>query len=240
MQNKMTMFLLDLLYPNCCDCCGSRIPYDLLLCDACTAALRAQRISYADWEKRGQHAVNWNSGTVLFPYDGAARTGVLAMKDGRRGFAQFCAKELAEALRPLNETAPFSCVTFVPVTKRRRRIQGYAHAEYLAGCLAFEMQIPLRGGLLTEHAGSVRQHDLPASEREQYAMRFSHSGADLHGQHVLLTDDILTTGATLRRCTALLLECGAASVSIAAVCAGLGHRNADSDTPPDAETNTAI
>ena len=216
-MNRAQMFLLDILYPNRCDCCGSRIPYDRLICDECTDMLMDQRISYSDWAGT-DHANPWQEGTVLFPYADAARTGLLAMKDGRRGFSRFAAKLLAESLA---ETDGISFLTWVPVTAKRRRQQGYAHAELLAGYISEELGIPAKGGMLEEHAGTLRQHDLPAEERQKYAERFSGTGADLSGQHILLIDDILTTGATLRRCTSLLLDMGAARVDIAAVCASV-------------------
>ena len=216
-MNRAQMLLLDILYPNRCDCCDNRIPYDQLLCEACINLLLQQRVAYADWEQ--QHPENpWLEGTVLFPYEDTARTGVLEMKNGRRGFCVFSAKLLAELLA---ETNGISLVTWVPVTARRRRRQGYAHAEYLARCIAKELALPVRGDLLKEHAGTIRQHDLPAAERQKYAERFSGTDADLSDQHILLVDDILTTGATLRRCASLLLEMGAARVDIAAVCAGI-------------------
>ena len=216
-MKRAEMLLLDILYPNRCDCCDDRIPYDRLICDACTEMLLDQRITYADWAASNPENP-WETGTVLFSYADAARTGVLAMKDGRRGFCRFAAKLLAESLV---ENGSYSFVTWVPITAKRRRLQGYAHAEYLAKCIAEELQIPMRGGLIEEHAGSVRQHDLPAEERRKYAERFTGTGADLSGTKILLADDILTTGATLRRCASLLLEMGAARVDIAAVCAGI-------------------
>ena len=47
-------------------------------------------------------------------------------------------------------------------------------------------------------------------------MRFQHTNTDLTGQTVLLVDDILTTGSTMRCCTGLLREMGAKTVYIAA------------------------
>ena len=64
-MNRTQMLLLDVLYPNRCDCCDSRIPYDRLLCDACTDLLMQQRIDYADWAN-AHPETPWEQGTVLF------------------------------------------------------------------------------------------------------------------------------------------------------------------------------
>lgn len=212
--------LLDLLYPNRCDCCETRIPYDLLLCEACAAALMQLRTDYAAWA-HGKSEIPWDGGAVLFPYDGAARTGVLAMKAGRQGFGRYAAGLLAEEITALCPAESISCVTWVPMAKLRRRLQGYAHAELLGRETAAVLGVPARGGLLEEHAGALRQHSLPAAARAEYARRFAAAGVRLDGQTVLLVDDILTTGSTLRRCTELLRANGAAKVYVAAICASL-------------------
>lgn len=215
---RITALLLDLLYPNRCDCCEARIPYDALICEACKAQLDALRISAEDWDSSGK-PIPWKTAALLYAYDGAARTGVLAMKDGKRGFCAYAAKQLAPHI-----PQEITLITYVPVAGSRRRIQGYAHAESLANNLAAELHLPVRGDLLTEIAGKTRQHDLPAAEREQYAERFLAAGNRIDGETVLLVDDILTTGATLRRCTGLLYDAGAESVHIAAVCAGIRRK----------------
>ena len=155
-MKRAEMLLLDILYPNRCDCCDDRIPYDRLICDACTEMLLNQRLTYADWAASNPENP-WETGNVLFSYADAARTGVLAMKDGRRGFCRFAAKLLAESLA---ENGSYSFVTWVPITAKRRRLQGYAHAEYLAKCIAEELQIPMRGGLIPADSGASLEQDL--------------------------------------------------------------------------------
>lgn len=215
---NMRLMLLDLLYPNRCDCCGARIRYDALLCDACIAALETLRVSNDAWSKTHRGAeITWDGSAAAYAYTGIARRGILALKDGYRGFVQYAAKELADAVRETVNPAEIGCVTWVPVTKQRRRTQGYAHAELLGKALAASLGCKARGDLLTEHGGALRQHQLPAADRAVYAkLRFQHTDADLSGQTVLLADDILTTGSTVRTCTALLREMGAARVYIAA------------------------
>lgn len=219
-RHRISALLLDVLFPNRCDCCDARIPYDLLLCEECAAMLTELRTDFSVWA-RGKSALPWDGGAVLFAYDSAARTGALSMKAGRRGFSQYAAGLLAEQIAEICPAGSLSCVTWVPMTKSRRRVQGYAHAETLGREIASILSVPARGDLLKERAGTVRQHDLPAAERAKYAERFVHTGRRIEGQTVLLVDDILTTGSTLRRCAELLRECGAAAVYIAAPCAAL-------------------
>lgn len=218
-RSKAAALLLDIFWPNRCGCCGEMIAYDENVCGECAAELRTERISYADWAKRQTGVFPWADGAAVFAYAGAARDGVLALKDGQRGFAEYSAELLAEEITAVCADAPLSFVTWVPVTKRRRRMQGYAHAEMLGKKLANALQLPARGDLMTEPEGAVRQHSLKAKERVKNAKRFQPTGRRIDGETVLLVDDILTTGSTLRHCTELLLEQGAKKVYIAVICA---------------------
>ena len=218
MNPLLKMRLLDIPYPNRCDCCYARIPHQQLLCNACIAALEQERITYSDWAA-GQSVQPWSSGFVLFSYRDAARNGIISMKEGERGFAQYAGVQLAEVVKAACDPETISFVTWVPVTRRRRLSQGYAHAENLGKVLARNLGVPTRHDLLKEQQSALRQHDLPAEARSVYAQRFQYCGGVLEGKRILLVDDVLTTGSTLRRCTHLLLEAGAESVSIAAACA---------------------
>ena len=97
--------------------------------------------------------------------------------------------------------------------------------------MARALHVPVRGGLLTESDLTARQHDLNRAERAVFSERFLRRNADLHGQTVLLCDDVLTTGSTLMRCTGLLRESGAARVFAAVAACRLTQRGEDA---PDA------
>ncbi|MBR6107652.1 MAG: ComF family protein [Oscillospiraceae bacterium] len=215
-MNRPSMFLLDLLWPNRCGCCGLRIAFDRLLCPDCAAALDAIPADYDAWAAQCTGAVPWDGAAAAFRYDGAAKAGVLAMKDGGRNFGYYAAKRLAECVKCCMMPELPDLVTWVPITKKRRRMQGYCHAELLGKAVASELNCPARGDLLSEQAGSVRQHQISGKERAEYAGRFHSTGRRLNGMTVLLCDDVLTSGSTMRQCTALLRNAGAARVFIAA------------------------
>ena len=230
-MTRFSMRLLDLFYPNRCGCCGQRTAFDRLLCPGCQAALEALSADYSAWAlQNAGEGIPWDGAAAAYRYEGAAKAGVLAMKQGSRNFAYYAAKRLAERVRAAAGPGMPELVTWVPVTKSRRRRQGYSHAELLGKAVAAELGLPVRGDLLTERAGQVRQHQVGGAERAEYAKRFHSTGKRLSGQTVLLCDDVLTTGSTLRQCTELLKESGAARVMIAAATVRLRTENAES--PP--------
>ena len=91
--------------------------------------------------------------------------------------------------------------------------RGYNQAELLGRMLARETGLPLVSALVrrraTRHQSRLgrarRQHNLDGA----FASR---RGPRLRGRHVLLVDDVTTTGATLRATAACLRQAGAASV----------------------------
>ncbi|MCR5305794.1 MAG: hypothetical protein K6E36_04760 [Oscillospiraceae bacterium] len=216
-MNRAGAFLLNLLYPNRCGCCKVRIAWDALLCADCLEKLDALRCTPADWLccHKGEE-FPWAGVFTVFSYESAARDGILAMKDGAQNFGRYAGSALAEQVRAAVPPAEIDCVTWVPVSAVRRHRQGYAHAELLGKSLAEALGRPANGRLLKQSDSSLRQHQLSASERAVFGMVFRRTNADLSGQTVLLTDDVLTTGSTMRRCTELLLEMGAARVFAAA------------------------
>ena len=107
----------------------------------------------------------------------------------------------------------------VPLHVRRLRSRGYDQALELARPVARALRIPLQARLLVR-----RRATLPQSERDASARRRNVRGAFCvrgHAsvpRHVVLVDDVMTTGATLHAAAAALLLAGAERVD-AWVCA---------------------
>jgi ComF family protein len=103
----------------------------------------------------------------------------------------------------------------VPLTPSRRRVRGYNQALLMATELSKATGVPLQEAL--RRSGHSHPQATSASaelrRRNVEGVFQTGKGADVAGAHVLLIDDVATTGATLSACAGVLLDAGAASVS---------------------------
>lgn len=102
----------------------------------------------------------------------------------------------------------------VPLHPRRERRRGFNQSALLGRRLAQELNLLYRPGTLRRIRHTAPQVGLGPEERmNNVAGAFVAQGADIEGRHLLLVDDVLTTGATMKAAAGTLLAAGAASVS---------------------------
>ena len=107
-------------------------------------------------------------------------------------------------------------VTFVPTTPARERSRGYNQARQLALHFASSRGLVLCE-LLERRGGERSQTTLRPSERFANVEGAFRSVEDLHmpdGAHVILVDDVLTTGATASAASRELVRAGAGRVTL--------------------------
>lgn len=122
----------------------------------------------------------------------------------------------AERFFGSGEIRPGAAIVPVPLSPRRRRERGYNQAEIVARALARAVRVPLSSRALVKTRESPPQSGLSAAARRRnargaYRARLPSS---LHGAHLLLVDDVFTTGATVEAASTALLEAGAGSVDV--------------------------
>jgi ComF family protein len=103
----------------------------------------------------------------------------------------------------------------VPLHPSRLRERGYNQALELAKPLATAFAIPLAANLLSRERATIAQTGLDAVARRRNlrgAFRVS-SDAALPA-HVVVLDDVMTTGATLRECAVTLRRAGVSRVDV--------------------------
>ncbi len=161
----------------------------------------------------GQVCKSCRSGTRLsgasisYRYEGASKELIKRLKyHQQRSVARFLGARLI-----LPNHMQFDFVSFVPSDGKARRARGYNQAELLARQFAKSHDLPLQNTLLRKkHA---RQVDLSRKQRlEMIQDNFVSYGNSVVGKNILLVDDVITTGATLRECAKTLKAAGAAKV----------------------------
>ncbi len=107
----------------------------------------------------------------------------------------------------------------VPTSRVRVRERGFDQAALLARAFAAGTGRTADAGLLLRTRDTASQTALhPAERRANVAHAFAvppGRNSDLRGEHLLLVDDVWTTGATAVACAQALLEAGARVVSVA-------------------------
>lgn len=145
---------------------------------------------------------------------------IRAYKDGgERRLAPLLAELLLDTALHAEAAAPeryggilsgADAVTFVPATARAFGRRGFDHMEAVARALAELWGIPLVDALV-KHGGSD-QRGLGRAARAMTSRGVYEVVADVRGARLLLVDDVITTGATLRSSAAALATAGAACV----------------------------
>lgn len=117
----------------------------------------------------------------------------------------------------MNPDKTFDCIVPVPISRERLKARGYNQSALLARALAEKTGIPYLEHL-EKTVDNRPQHRLSAKEREKN-VRGVYRAGDCTGLRILLVDDIVTTGATVRECARTLYTAGALYVE--AVCSAL-------------------
>ena len=153
----------------------------------------------------------------LGPYAPPLRQAIHLMKYRQRGHAsRHLCRLLAGAVASRCPETDFDLVLPVPMHWLRRLGRGWNHSGGIASALASELALPL-GQELIRVRNTPPQVHLSASRRAanvRGAFAVSRRRG-LTGAHVLLVDDVVTTGATANEATRTLLAAGAQRVTVA-------------------------
>ncbi len=104
----------------------------------------------------------------------------------------------------------------VPTTAERRRARGYNQAELIARAYVARSAFVCVPALDRARASGSQTALQPLARAANVAGAFQLADAlpKLEGAHILLIDDVLTTGATSAECALMLVDGGARCVSV--------------------------
>lgn len=150
---------------------------------------------------------------ALFAFDGAVRDSVHGLKyDDLRALAPLMGRMMAS--EPRVAALQFDSVVPVPLHPHRLRHRGYNQAHLLAKEITRSLEVPLDTKCLQRVVDTPPLARTPSrAEREAGVKNAFRASPEASGRHILLVDDVTTTGSTLRECASALLAAGAAEVN---------------------------
>lgn len=204
--------ILDLLFPKKCILCRNLLnKNETDLCHSC----RQNAPDFSSGKNNIPFVAGW---TAVWYYRDHVKKSIQRYKfRNARSYANAYGRFLA--LRIQQMQVDFDCITWVPVSFRRKFQRGYDQVELLAKAVSKELSIPLCPTLKKVRHTRTQSGLRDASQRKANVLGAYRSLPDcqLAGKTVLLLDDVITTGATASECAKVLLSAGAKEIYCAAV-----------------------
>lgn len=212
-------WLLDLIYPPKCVFCGKLLqPEETDLCRACRSGLAQVEQPV----RRGEH---FDCCHCVYYYEAAVVDSIHRFKfGGMEQYAEAYGRLLAMHL--LENQVHVDLLTWVPVSAKRKRKRGYDQSLLLAQAVGRELGVPCVRTLEKILDNPPQSTRSGKAERRGNVINVYRCADEtlVQNRHILLIDDIITTGATLSECSRILKTAGAAQITCAALAA---TRNSD-------------
>ncbi len=191
------------LEPPCCQACGIPFPYDEgeeALCAACS-----------------RRRPDYDRARAVLAYDDHSRPLLLRLKHGDRldgvpAFGQWLARA------GMGFWADADLLLPVPLHRWRLLRRRYNQAALLSLSVSRHCGVPSHSGLLLRRRATASQAGRSRTGRARnvrgaFALAKTNR-SQLKGSHVVLIDDVFTTGATVSACARLLKRNGVARVDV--------------------------
>lgn len=230
--------LLSLLYPPHCARCRADTAPGVHLCAACAEQARKIeppfcRLCSQPFEGAidgeftcsncGDRTLHFDCAVTRYLSRGVVREFIHRFKYDRHYYLRHpLAEWMAEALADERIRAqPFDAFVPVPLHAARFRERDFNQAEVLAQLLARRTGHPVLRSLkrIRYTTTQTRLDRQERMENLRNAFRVRHASA-VQSRHLILVDDVFTTGSTVDECSRVLREAGAASVRVMTVARG--------------------
>ena len=215
-----------LLYPELCVACGGDLPSSVtcfcLRCSARLAPSDMHLVQENEFIQRlwGRVKIESGAAAYYFTRESPIRMAVHHLKyKNKPDIGLMIGREFGRKLRESDFFKTVDGIVPVPLHPRKERLRGYNQSTMFAQGLSEAMDVPMLGKVLVRRAFTQTQTKKKRMERFQNVGEvFEVKRSDMiTGKHLLLVDDVLTTGATLEVCGLALLGVEGIKLSCATI-----------------------
>ncbi|WP_068242169.1 ComF family protein [Hydrotalea flava] len=215
-----------LFFPHLCEGCGTDIlSDDVLLCPHCFLQLPTTGFFSApdnpvEQSFYGRVPVAAAAAAFYFTKHSLLQHLLFQLKyKGHQKLGIWLGEQVGSQLATSNRFQPIDIIVPLPLHPKKEKLRGYNQAACIGQGISSIVHKPLVTNAITRAKHTQTQTQKNRSERWQnmedaFTVLLPEV---LQHQHVLLVDDVITTGATLEACSAVLLSVPVASVRIATV-----------------------
>ena len=203
----------DVAMPRICPVCGKALDGDeRWLCRTCLASLprtRYEEVEFNAMEQLFAGKVPIERATAYFFYEKESPYAAILHDIKYRGIPAMGRWLTARAVTDMATSRFFDgidAVTAVPLHRSKLAHRGYNQSEYLARGIDDAQNIPYVEALkaVRPHATQTHKGALERWQNIQGNYALKNDAGQLAGKHILLVDDVITTGSTLTVCASLL------------------------------------
>ncbi len=224
-MNVFTDFL-NLFYPKTCEACGNiLLKNENFLCTRCLAEL-----PYTNYHKTADNPIEklfWGrififSATALFKFHKKSRYQKLIHKlkyKGKKEIGFFLGQLFAYEIKNAPKFNDLDFVIPVPLHPKRYKERGYNQAEWIAMGICDVLNTKLSADNLYRKVATQTQTKKTRLERwKNVNSIFDLKNTDeFKNKHILLVDDVITTGSTLESCAETLQKAENIKISIGTI-----------------------
>lgn len=216
--------LINLFYPKTCQICENILVInERVICINCIHELPVTNF-HLDNENMvkkvfyGRLDIEHATALLLFHKKGSVQKLIHQLKyKGHQEIGIFLGDWLGADLASTSSFKNIEAVIPVPLHKKKLRSRGFNQVEGFGKAIANAMEVPYLNNVLLKKSFSNTQTVKARLARwgnieETFVLA---NDSLIKNKHVLLVDDIITTGATLEACAAVIKDAGGVKISIA-------------------------
>ena len=224
MTTKIFTDLFKLFFPHVCRCCGNTLlNSENQICTECI--LHLPLTNFVDIvnnpvEKKlwGRAQIEAATSLLFFSKKGNVQKILHEIKyKNNITLAHFMGNQLGIELKKSNRFNDIDIIVPVPLHRKKQKERGYNQSEEIAKGIVnhFDKEINTTSLIKTTYTKSQTKQNR-FSRWKNVSEIFSVTNTDkIENKHILLVDDVITTGATLEACAKELLKIPSVKVSIA-------------------------